>query len=250
MSYYLIILFTAVSFFVQNTFADLAPELIQGDQLYEKRENIDNAHQALYFYNKYLDKNPKDKEGLWRASMANYYVGHLIEGHRKRKGHYKAGIKQGNACLENSKEPIVECYFWLATNTALLKKEQGILTLVIGIGHIITLYGKALKIDPHYASSGPYRMLALLYYKAPGFLGGDVKKAYSYIEKSILQSPSEPMNTFFLIKFLNDDSKTVEAMSIANKYIKNLKDTKFPYLESRNAYKKILHFIKTKELMN
>lgn len=240
------------SFFILITFIMNPPQLFassdlkQGDLLYSKRAKIENAYQALSLYTKHLDREPSDVNALWRASMANYYIGHLLKKEEQRLSHYKKGIDQGKLCIAYSKKKLVECYFWLATNTALLKKENGIFSLAFGIGGIISLFEEALQIDPKYAGSGPYRMLALLYYKAPGFLGGDTEKAYRYIEKSIELSPNEPLNYFFHIKFLKDDGELEEAMKIANHTKKVINPEKLSFLESRTAYQNILYFLQNK----
>lgn len=234
--------------FINSSFASLPGELQKGDAFYNEREDLSKAYQALALYEKHLDENPGSIEALWRASMANYYVGHLLKKEDKRINHYKKGVTQGKLCVDLAKNHKVECYFWLATNTALLKKENGIFSLAFGIGGIIKLFDKALKIDSHYAGSGPYRMLALLYYKAPGFLGGDDEKAYSYIKKAISQSPNEPLNYYIYIKFLNEDGKIDEALKIGNDFSKVADKKKFAFFESRTAYKNIQHFLQTKEL--
>jgi tetratricopeptide (TPR) repeat protein len=230
------------------THASLPQDLINGDTYYKDRESLEKAYQALALYEKHLDSSPESSEGLWRASMANYYVGHLLKKDEQRIEHYRKGVKQGILCSDLTDNKKVECFFWQATNLALLKKEHGILSLALGIGGIIKLFEKALKIDSKYAGSGPYRMLALLYYKAPGFLGGDEEKAYSYIEKAIAQSPNEPLNYFFYIKFLKEDGENDKAMKIARNFTIKAEGKQFSFFESRTAYKNIQHFLRTKEL--
>ncbi|GEM_PF-2048440 len=231
-----------------NASTNLQKVLKDGDQFYDERESLDKAYQALALYEKYLDTHPDSIDALWRASMANYYVGHLLQEEKKRIERYKKGVKQGELCVKLSNNKVVECYFWLATNTALLKKEYGIFSLAFGIGSIIKIFDKALKIDSKYAGSGPYRMLSLLYYKAPGFLGGDRKKAYSYILKAMEQSPKESLNYYFYIKFLKDDGEAEKALEVAKKFTEAATPADFTYFESKTAYKNILHFLKTKEL--
>lgn len=228
--------------------ASLPKDLITGDKLYAERENLEKAYQALSLYEKHLDLEPDSIEALWRASMANYYVGHLLSNDSKRIDHYRKGVKQGIQCAELTKDKKVECYFWQATNMALLKKEHGILSLALGISNVIKIYEKALLIDSHYAGSGPYRMLALLFYKAPGFLGGDELKAYEYIKKAIEQSPKEPLNYYFYIKFLVEDNEVEQALKIAKLFAKDTSDSTFSYFESRTAFKNINIFLATKEL--
>jgi tetratricopeptide (TPR) repeat protein len=198
---------------------------------------------ALENYEKFLTKNNNSIDALWRISMAHYYIGHVLKKSSNREKHFRLGVKTGKKCAELSKRQSVECIFWLATNTALLNKEHGILSLAFGIGHMIDLFEEARKLNPDYASAGPYRMLALLYYKAPGFLGGDKKKALSYIKQSIEKSPNEPLNVYFYMTFLLDKKKSDEAMKIANDFSKKANPKTFPFYESHSAYRKINYFI-------
>lgn len=228
--------------------SDISPDLLAGDELYQKRADIRYAYQALSLFEKHLDSAPKDPQALWRASMANYYTGHLIENQEQRVAHYKKGVAQGELCVRESNAQMVQCYFWLGTNTALLKKESGIFSLAFGISGIISLFKKALLLGPQYAGSGPHRMLALLHYKAPGILGGDSKKAYSYIRTAIEVTPDEPLNHYFYLKFLHEDHKTEEALKVGKDFVAKFGAKEFSYFESQTAYKNILHFIDHREL--
>lgn len=105
--------------FASNSHSTLPEDLINGDKFYEGREDINQAYQALALYEKHLDMTPNSTDALWRASMANYYVGHLLKEKKKRVDHYKKGINQGKLCNSLSNEKKVECLFWLATNNAL-----------------------------------------------------------------------------------------------------------------------------------
>lgn len=91
-------------------------------------------------------------------------------------------------------------------------------------------------------------MLSLLYKKAPGFLGGDEERSFTYIKKAMEQSSDEPLNYYFYIKFLMEEGKEEEALKVANTFASSHEKTVFSYFESRNAFKNIMLFIKTKEL--
>ncbi|HAZ11973.1 MAG: hypothetical protein A2X86_07020 [Bdellovibrionales bacterium GWA2_49_15] len=223
-------------------------DLDLGDALYEKREQLENVYKAQGHFGKHLDANPNDVQGLWRASMVNYYIGHLLENEDKRIEHYKLGVGQGEACVTHSAKKLGQCYFWLATNTALLKKEKGSINLAFGISSIIDLFNKALELDPLYAGAGPYRMLALLYFKAPFFLGGDEGKAYEFIKEAIRLKPNEPLNHYFYVSFLVKNKKLPEAKEAAKSFLDKVNPSSFEFFESINAHKKILTFFETGDL--
>jgi len=218
---------------------DLPAEIISADKLYELREDHASAFKALEIYDQYLKSNPNSVEALWRASMANYYVGHLEDDKEKRLDYHDKGVKQGKRCHKLADKSRVECIFWYATNKILYKKDQGTLSLAFGLSNITGLFKLAAKIDPTYARSGPYRMLSLIYRKLPGFLGGDNSTAYKYINKARDMFPNEPLNLKIFLEFLVEDHKSEQALKKAKEYLSNHQLSSFTYLESKNAYKDI-----------
>jgi tetratricopeptide (TPR) repeat protein len=233
---------------IQKTFQEKNQSiLVTADHLYSEREDFNKAKKALQIFEQYNKDYPNSVEGLWRLSMGHYYIGHLLLGKKNRfnrKDHFRKGLEAGKKCESLSKKPKVECYFWQATNLALLEQEKGIMSLAFSLGDIIDLLEKAKKTDATYASAGAYRTLAILYSKAPGFLGGDNEKARSYIKKAIELAPNEPLNIVFYAKFLINDDNKPKAIKTISSFIKRADPLKFPFFESKNAYKELNHFLK------
>ena len=133
-----------VYLFFQVSYANLLDE---GDSFYKQRENIKNVEMALSLYNNFLSTNQNSSDALWRISMAYYYLGHKSKKGYVREKYFRKGVDTGNKCAVISKRKKVECIFWLATNTALLNKELGILSLAFGIGGMIDLFEESRKLD-------------------------------------------------------------------------------------------------------
>ena len=224
--------------------------LDKGDKLYSQRENFEKAKEALTIFEQYNKEITGDPEGLWRVSMAYYYVGHLLPGKKnrfQRKDYFSKGVEAGKKCQKFSKAPRVECYFWQGTNLALLLQEKGILSMAFSLDEIIDLLEKARQTDPHYASAGAYRTLAILYHKAPGFLGGDEKKALHYSLKSMELAQNEPLNVAVYAKMMDDLDQESKALDKISSFLSDAKPDKFPFFESKNAYKELLYFQKHRE---
>lgn len=225
----------------------MAQELVDGDKLYAQRKNFEKAKMALALFEDYHQKNPKDVEGLWRLSMGHYYVGHLLEGKKnrfRRKEHFRKGVEAGQDCEKYSPKPKVECFFWQGTNLALKKQEHGVLSMAFSLSDIIDLLEKAKKVDGKYASGGAYRTLAILYFKAPGFLGGDQDMALDYIRKAIKISPNEPLNVVFYAKFLKELDREQESITLLKEFVSKAKPDEFPFYESHNAFQEIQYYLK------
>jgi len=221
----------------------------KGDTLYSLRKDMNNVFKARDLFWQAYESHPNNPMLLWRLSMVDYYIGHLAFEKKRRIKYFREGVELGNKCIELSKEnPMAECYFWLATNRALAKKESGILGLAFNIGDIIKLLEKAKTLKPDYAGAGSYRTLALVYFKAPALFGGNSDKAFRYIKEAIKIKPHEPLNYFFYVKLLLDNGEPEKAMVVATRYLKENKPRKFPYFESNTAYKKLEIFKQTKTM--
>jgi hypothetical protein len=221
--------------------------LIKGDELYAQREDIEKANKALIIFEKYNKNYPNEVEGLWRLSMGYYYIGHLLEGKKNRfnrKDYFRKGLEAGKKCEMLTPKPKVECYFWQATNLALLEQEKGIFSLAFSLDDIIKLLEKAKDTNATYASAGAYRTLSILYSKAPRFLGGDNSKARDYIKKAISLAQNEPLNIVFYAKFLINEDNKPKAIQVVSNFIKKADPNKFPFYESKNAFSELKYFLK------
>lgn len=219
--------------------------LKRGDIFYKKRENLENVYEAYNFYKRALGEK-KDQASLWRVSMSSYYIGHKLKDTDERIKYFNEGVDTGSQCVQMSSVP-VECYFWLATNLALQAKEKGLVTLAFGLDDIFKYFEKAKEIDPLYAAAGPYRMLAMLYHKTPGLLGGNNDKATEFINEAIKLHPSEPLNTYFLMKILVDRNEEEEALKVGQKFLKQEMPKEFEFFESLRALRRMKFFVENKK---
>ena len=219
--------------------------LKRGDALYKKREKLENVYEAYNFYKRALGEK-KDQASLWRVSMSSYYIGHKLKDTDERMKYFNEGVDAGSQCVQMASVP-VECFFWLATNLALQGKEKGLVNLAFGLDDIFEYFEKAKAIDPLYAAAGPYRMLAMLYHKTPGILGGDNNKATELINKAVSLRPSEPLNTYFLMKILVDRDEEDEAVKVGQEFLKQDMPKEFEFFESLRALRRMTFFVENKK---
>ncbi len=219
--------------------------LIKADKLYAERKDVNQAKKALEAFKQYNRNAPKDPAGLWRMSMAYYYIGHLLPGRKNRlnrKNYFSKGIEAGQSCVKYSLRPKVECFFWQGTNLALLEQERGLVSLAFGLNEVIDLLEKAKKIDPHYASAGAYRTLSIIYHRAPRFLGGDSEKSEKYIKKSMTLFPNEPLNIIFYAKYLIDRDQQAKAKKVIQLFLKKANPKRFSFLESKSSFTELKYY--------
>jgi tetratricopeptide (TPR) repeat protein len=95
-------------------------------------------------------------------------------------------INQGQGNVDQSN--YVRAYLILAGANGMLAENGGPLAKVAhGIGVFSTLK-KAQRLEPEFP--GVYFGLGTFYLMAPGFAGGDIEKAYSYLDKAIKLDPN------------------------------------------------------------
>jgi len=57
---------------------------------------------------------------------------------------------------------------------------------------------KVIELDPKYEDGGAYRVLGRVYFKLPGFAGGDNEESLKLLEKSIEIGPEDANTRLFL----------------------------------------------------
>jgi tetratricopeptide (TPR) repeat protein len=113
----------------------------------------------------------------------------------------------------------VEGYYYLAV----IKGRRIELAGLTGIGQIkdVESYGlKAAEIDPRFEDGGPFRLLAMLYAKAPPWPTsiGDMDLALEYAKKANAISPY-PMNNLIMAEVLIEAGDYEQARKLLNKVL-------------------------------
>lgn len=210
-----IMLLVAVAFFAtgfESRAEDKFTKLLlkKGAKYFKKRASGDNAVKARETYEKVLAVDANNIKARWKLGETLYWLGTHESSKDKKMELFEAGIRY---CQEAAKikEDCVPCQFWLAVSYGKFGETKGILNSLGLVPYMKEALEKVRKLDDKYEYGGAYLVLGRLYFKLPGFKGGDPAKAIEYFNKAIKIGPGHLMNHRFLAEVLIAEGKMDEA---------------------------------------
>jgi tetratricopeptide (TPR) repeat protein len=123
------------------------------------------------------------------------------EGVRWAEGFFKASDKENG-----------DVYYYLAVNLGIAVKEHPAIALK-NLNRLVSSLEKAIELSPNVNSAGPYRVLGMVYLKAPPWPQGigDGDKALELLQEAVQRYPEYPKNRIFYAQALweleGEDSK-------------------------------------------
>lgn len=179
------------------------------DALWNGREDIARAVEAVSVYESILKDNPKDYESMLRLSRLHYWIGQNLESSSAKEAisHYNKGREYGKiASAAAPDQP--GGYFFEGANLARENSLKGTLSNLFGIRMVKQMNEKVARMDPAYFHGGPYRFFCAYYTKLPGILGGSASKAIEQGRKAVDVQPSYAGNHVFLAEAYIKDGKS------------------------------------------
>jgi len=162
--FYLLLVFLSFSI---PLFSQEPEELIaQGDKLYAEMKDMATAQEALSKY----------REALLKVSQGIYYAKKAV-------------------ALEPEKP---DGYYWLGVNYGVYGEAKGVLKSLSLVDDIKEAMNKVIDLDREYEDGGPDRVLGRVYFKLPGFAGGDKKKSLEHLLRSKEFGPNDPLTRYYL----------------------------------------------------
>ncbi|MDX6405108.1 MAG: hypothetical protein QOH70_2563 [Blastocatellia bacterium] len=161
------------------------------DQLYAGRADLVKVRQGLVALRRAQAEDQANYELAWRLAKFNYYLGaHSPESSERDKA-FRDGSEAGKLAvkLQDGKP---DGHFWLGANYG-GRAQSSMLAGLSEFDDIKSEMETALKLDEGYQSGSAYMVLGQLYLEAPGFLGGDTRKAIQYLEKGLKFGPDNAL---------------------------------------------------------
>jgi tetratricopeptide (TPR) repeat protein len=180
------------------------------DALYQDRENLASAQQAVDIWTARLTANPKDFTSAYRLAQARYWLGTNGLPVPQRKGALEAGIAAARVAIAiDAKKP--EGHFWLAANMGALAESFGLRQGIKYRRQIRDALEAALHLDPGFLQGSADRALGRWYFKVPGLFGGSNKQSEAHLRKSLTYNPNSVISHLFLADTLADMGRKDEA---------------------------------------
>ena len=171
----------------------------RAELLWNEREDLGKAAEAIGAYEELRKDKPLDYDVLLHLSRLHYWIGQNLESTNKEDAlsHYRKGREYGKRASESAPEK-PGGYFFEAANLARENNLKGTFSNLWGIGTVRRLNEKTASIDPEYFYRGPDRFFCAFYTKLPGLLGGSASKAIEFGKRAAEAFPNYAGNRFFL----------------------------------------------------
>lgn len=187
-----------LSFSSLSLFCQSPEELIsQGDKLYAEMKDMATAQEALSRYRDALLKAENKYEAYWKVARMHYYIGEHTDSNKEKKIIFSQGIYHAERAIEL--EPgRPDCYYWHGVLNGVYGEARGVLKSLFLVDDIKRAMNKVIELDRSYEDGGPDRVLGRVYFKLPGFAGGDNKKSLEHLLKSKEFGPNDALTRCYL----------------------------------------------------
>jgi tetratricopeptide (TPR) repeat protein len=193
-----ILTFVAVFCFAAFLFPQSAEELIeQADKLYFEMKDMSAAKEAEALYLKAQGLTDSKYDVFWRLARVLFYIGEHTEKKKEKKGIFARGVYYAEKAVELEPEK-PDGHYWLGVNHGKVGETRGILKSLSLVKPIKNAMNKVIELERSYEEGGPDRVLGRVYYKLPGFAGGDKKKSLEHLLKSIEYGPEDALSRIYL----------------------------------------------------
>ena len=160
-----------------------ATDIARADQLYGQREDLLQLRRGIVSLRQALTKDPGNYDAAWKLSKFNYYLATHSDDSKERDDSFKAGIDAGKTAVQLQNEK-PDGHFWLGANYGGAAEHSTIQGLAT-VNDIRNEMQTVLRLDEGYQNGSAHMVLGLVYLNAPGFAGGDPKKAVAEMERGL-----------------------------------------------------------------
>jgi tetratricopeptide (TPR) repeat protein len=179
--------------------------LLQADELWAQRADIERCRQAIATYEKVLAVDTNNYEAAWKIARACYWLG-IQPTEEDKVAIFEKGIESAKKAIA-IKDNDPAGHFWLGVSYGKYGEAKGILKSLSLVDPTKEEMERVLELDPNFESGGAYRVLGRLYYKLPGLFGGSNKKSIENLKKSIEIDPERLLTHVFLAEVYIDTDK-------------------------------------------
>jgi tetratricopeptide (TPR) repeat protein len=244
-----ILIFLVVFCFVSSLFPQSAEELIeQADQLCSEMKDLATAKEAEALYHKSLGLTDSEYDVYWRLSRILYYIGEHTEKKKEKKGIFSRAVYYGEKAVELEPEK-PDGHYWLGVNHGKVGETRGVLKSLSLVKPIKNAMNKVIELQRSYEDGGPDRVLGRVFFKLPGFAGGDKKKSLEHLLKSKEYGPEDALTRIYLAETylaLKEKDKAREELD----YVLNMEsDNRWYYAidENKDVARELLNSKKFKK---
>jgi len=232
--------------FSLTLFPQEAEDLIaQADELYNQMSDMATAQAALEKYRAALLKAENKYDAYWKIARILYFIGAHTENNKEKKNVFSQGIYNAKKAVALEPEK-PDGYYWLGVNYGVYGEARGVLKSLFLVDDIKEAMNKVIEIDRSYEDGGPDRVMGRVYFKLPGFAGGDKKKSLEHLLKSIEYGPEDALTRVYLADTLLSQDEAEKAREELE-YVLNMEDDSLWILDIDRSKKEAEELLKDKK---
>jgi hypothetical protein len=127
-----------------------------------------------------------------------YYIGNHTEKKKEKKTIYAQGVYHAQkAIMLEPEKP--DGHYWHGVNNGMVGNTRGVLKSLSLVKPIKKAMNKVIELDRSYEDGGADRVLGRVYFKLPGFAGGDKDKSLEHLTKSLEYGPNDPTTRIYMV---------------------------------------------------
>jgi hypothetical protein len=172
-------------------------------------------------------------EVQWRLARALFFLGQEADTNKAKRQLHAAAIGASQRAISLNSDR-VEGHFWAGVNLALFAESNG---GIRGARAILWARGElklAARISESYHGAGPLRVLGRLEHKAPGLLGGSLKRSKRYLDRALELAPHHSVTLMYAAELAIDRGEPDRAASLLKRVISSAVDPEWEYENRRD----------------
>ena len=186
----------------------------QAREAYQSRATVGKAKTAVELFAQAAKADPKSYEALWEGAKACYFYGNFTREEApdsEKLALFQDGIDRAKAAVALNPKG-VEGHFWLGVLYGVYGEAKGIFKSLSLVPDIKAEMNTCLELDPSVEGYGPDRVLGRLFFKLPGFKGGDNKKSIEHLVKSMEGAPTNALTRLYLAETYKSEGEKAKAV--------------------------------------
>ncbi len=229
------------------TFNVFANDVDTADQLFAERgAAVANAQKAADLYGQLASAASEKGEKanlLVKQSAATYYVGTKAKDDKEKMKKHEAGYNQAQKAIDLLKdqtdgdfdleESLAKSYFYYGANLGKYGEAKGIIASLSRVPELKRNMQAISDLGMEDVEEyGANRILGRLYFKLPGFAGGDDDKSERLLKEAVENTLSDDgtvsvhgLNNLYLADTLKKNKKKTEACKLLNNFMKQDAET-------------------------
>lgn len=157
--------------------------IAKADQLFSERKDLSKLREAIKTLAGARINNLRNYEVEWKFARNNYFLGRHTEDEKERDASLNNGKAAGKLAMQmEPNKP--DGYFWYGANVGEQANRSPIVIAITSVGDIRSAMNKVIELQPDYELASAYAVLGKIELETR-LMGGDLKKAVEYLEKSL-----------------------------------------------------------------